>query len=218
MTRTLKITLTMGLLLSLFSIGACSGAVNEKTPDYTSERSYVDPITHIVLQADLIALGKITDSRNEFTTVVSDNSTRKYTNTYFTFSIEKVLKGDPSINEVIIKQFFCGRLDDGTYQWSTACAGFQIYDHVLLGLMRNEDYYYLYAAPYPDGSIPIDDTNSDFWWDRSSGNPLLAREAQEALEQIMGRIYRILIIYNVPYNMDEPVPIPIYEPASPPKN
>jgi hypothetical protein len=210
MSRILQVIVILMQLISLFYISGCSGVENSKTISSALEHPYIDPLTDIVIKADLIVLGTITDNRTDVVTVVSGNFTGKSGHTFFTLSIEKVLKGDPSMKEATIRED-CAYLGNGMYQWSTTCAGFQISDHVLLGLIREDDFYILYAAPYGELGTPIDTVNSDFWWQGRSRAPL---------EEIIGRIVRIMLINNIPVTLpaSEWPPLPAPEPVSPPKN
>lgn len=168
-----------------------------------------DPLTETVIKADLIVLGTITDNRTEVVTIVSENSTGKFAYTLYTLSVEKVIKGDPSIKEAIIREEG-GYIGDGIYQFSTAGWNFRISDHVLLGLIHeNADDYILFAAPY-GGKIPIDSVNSILWIQGSA-------MSTAPLEEIMGRICKILRINRIPISLNEPCPEPADEPISPPK-
>ncbi len=162
------------------------------------------------MRADLIVLGTITDNRTEVVTVMSEHP-GKFAYTYYTLLVEEVVKGDPSLKEVIIRDEQ-GYLGNGIYQYSTGGRAFNVSDYALLGLMRDDDIYVLFAAPYGDLGTPIDSVNSDFWVQSKEWIP------SHTLQEIMGRICRILIINGTPPNpLSKPYPIPIYEPASPPK-
>jgi hypothetical protein len=163
-----------------------------------------DPLTDTVIKADLIVLGTITDNRTDVVTVVSGNTTGKYAYTLFTFSVEKVIKGDPSIKEAIIR--VPGGYIGEIYQ-VPIFGYFQISDHVLLSLIREDaDVYTLFAAPRRGREIPIHGDSGILWIRGSamSGVPL---------EEIMGRICKILRINKIPISLNEPCP----DPASLPK-
>jgi len=168
-----------------------------------------DPLTDIVIKADIIALGIITDKRTEIVTKVSENYTSKFAYTLYTFSIDKVIKGNPSIKEATIREEG-GYIGDGIYQYSAGIWNFWISDHVLLGLLhKNADDYILFAAPY-GGKILEDGVNSVLWIQGSA-------TSRDSLESIMGRICKILRINGIPNSLNEPCPEPVNEPVSPPK-
>lgn len=168
-----------------------------------------DPLTETVIKTNLIVLGTITDNRTEVVTVVSGNTTGKLAYTLFTLSIEKVIKGDPSIKQAIIR-LPGGYIGDGIYQLPTEDY-FRISDHVLVSLIREDaDVYMLFAAPRQGGEIPIHG-DSGILWIRGSAI------SRAPLELIMGRICKILRINGIPNSLNEPCPEPEYEPVSPPK-
>jgi len=103
-----------------------------------------------------------------------------------------------------------GYIGDGMYEIVTTAWHFQISDRVLLGLIHeNDDVYILFAAPY-GGKIPIDSLNSILWIQGSA-------MSVASLQEVMGRICKILRINNIPISLNEPCPEPADEPVSSPK-
>jgi hypothetical protein len=174
-----------------------------------------DPLTDTVIKADLIVLGTITDNRSEVVMVkTSENTTGKFAYTLFTLSIEKVLKGDPSIKKVII-QVEGGYLGDGLYQLlSPGVRSFRTADHILVGLIHLDgDRYTKFGINYRKdwfGPLMIGGYDSVFWIRGSA-------TSREHLELIMGRVCRALRINGIPNSLNEPCTEPADWPASPPK-
>jgi hypothetical protein len=167
-----------------------------------------DPLTDTVIKADLIVLGTITEKRYDVVTIVSENSTGKLAYTFFTLSVEKVIKGDPDTKEVLIKVE--GGPIGEVYQAPTG-GYFLISDHVLLSLIREDaDVYTLFAAPRRGREIPIHGGGGVLWIQGETISSI-------PLEEIMGRICKILRVNRIPISLNEPCPEPAYEPASPPK-
>jgi hypothetical protein len=155
----------------------------------------------MVIKADFIVLGNITDNRTEVVTVVSGNTTGKFAYTFFTLSIEKVIKGDPDIKEVLIKTE--GGPIGEVYQVPTG-AYFSISDRVFALLHREEDN--VYTLLY--GGMP---------WFESTATGVTSRVN---LPDSIGRIIQIMIANNIPVALpaSEWPPLPVPVPASPPKN
>jgi len=149
-----------------------------------------DPLTDTVLKADLIVLGTITDKRYEVVTVKSGNVTGKFAYTIFTLSVEKVIKGAPDTKEVLIK-VEGGPIGD-IYQAPTGWY-FSISDRVLLSLNKGDDN--IYSLPYL-GVLWI------------KGSKVISNPE---LQDMMGRVCKILRENNIPISLDEPCP----EPAEP---
>ena len=170
--------------------------------------SPADPLTDTVIKADLIVLGTITDNRSEVVMRKwSENTTGKFAYTLFTLSVEKVLKGDPSIKKVII-QVEGGYLGDGIYQGPTG-GYFYMSDHVLVSLIRQDrDVYTLFEAPRKGKDILIENYRAGILWTQSS---------RISLQEILGRICKILRINGIPNPLNEPCIEPAEWPASPPK-
>jgi len=176
-----------------------------------------DPLTDTVIGADLIVLGTITEKRYEVLNVGIDTDniapgkypyTGKCAYTLFTLSIEKVIKGAPSIKEAII--WVPGGYIGEIYQ-VPIFGYFEISDYVLVSLIREDaDVYTLFAAPLRGREVPVDGGDSGVLWIQGS---LMSRTP---LEEIMGRICKILRVNNIPISLNEPCPEPA-APASPPK-
>jgi hypothetical protein len=212
MMRIAEISIILILLAVTLGMASCnnnvitshtlSSSVYENQSTLESES---DPLTDTVIGADLIALGTITDNRTDVVTLVSENGTGKLAYTLFTLSVEKVIKGDPSIKEAIIR-VPGGYIGDGVYQLPTEDY-FRISDHVLVSLIHEDaDVYTLFAAPRRGKWIPIHGDSGILWIQGSA-------MSRVPLEEIMGRICKILRINGIPNSLNEPCP----EPASPPK-
>jgi hypothetical protein len=160
-----------------------------------------DPLTETVIKADLIVLGTITDNRTEVVTIVSGNTTGKFAYTFFTLSVEKVIKGNPDTKEVLIK-VEGGPIGGGVYQGPTG-AYFSISDRVLAMLHLEEGN--IYTIPY-----------SGVVWSES---PTIGAKSIVGLPESIGRIIQIMGENNIPIALPHsewpPLPVP---PVSPPKN
>ena len=162
-----------------------------------------DPLTDTVIQADLIALGTITDNRSDVMIVATGNSTVKHPYTFFTLSVETVIKGDPSIREAIIR--VPGGPINGKYLLPTE-RYFLINDHVLVSLIREDaDVYTLFRAPKKNlFGLPIPTIDDGVLWIRGSAT------SREPLELIMGRICQVLRLNGIPNSLKEPCPEPAW--------
>jgi hypothetical protein len=209
MTKIAKISSILILLAATLGTASCNNSVIiSHAPASSTYENESDPLTDIVIKADIIALGTITDNRTEIVTTVSENYTSKFAYTLYTFSIDKVIKGDPSIKEAIIREEG-GYIGDGIYQGSQGSWNFWISDYAILGLMRgSDDEYILFAAPY-EGKFLEEGVNSVLWIQGSA-------TSREPLESIMGRICKILRINGVPNSLNEPCPEPT-EPVTRPE-
>jgi hypothetical protein len=161
-----------------------------------------DPLTHTVIKADLIVLGTITDNRTEVVTVMSGNTTGKFAYTFFTLSVEKVIKGNPDTKEVLIK-VEGGPIGGGVYQGPTG-AYFLLQDRILASLHLEEDNVYI---------IP----SSGVVW---SERPTIGAKSIVGLQESIGRIIQIMLANNIPIALphSEWPPLPAPVPVSPPKN
>jgi hypothetical protein len=161
-----------------------------------------DPLTDTVIKTDLIVLGTITDNSTEVVTVISDNSTGKFAYTFFTLSVEKVIKGNPDTKEVLIK-VEGGPIGGGVYQGPTG-AYFLLQDRILASLHLEEDNVYI---------IP----SSGVVW---SERPTIGAKSIVGLQESIGRIIQIMLANNItialPHSEWPPLPAPV--PVSPPKN
>jgi hypothetical protein len=98
-----------------------------------------------VLNADLIVSGNITSLRYEVIKVESANVTPgKYAYTIFTLTVDKVIKGYPNTNEVLIK--LPGGYIGEIYQ-VPIMGYFSISDQVLLTLHREADDVFTVTSP-----------------------------------------------------------------------
>ena len=195
MTKIAKILIILILLAVTLGTASCNNSL-------IVNHALADPLTETVIKADLIVLGTVTDNRTEVVTIVSGNTTGKFAYTLYTLSVEKVLKGDPSIKEAIIRAEG-GYIGDGIYQGPTG-RHFRVSDHVLVGLFKQkDDVYIVWEGENPQfaGSV---------FWIQGSAMSI------DPLELIMGRICKILRINGIPNSLNEPCPEPA-EPASPPK-
>jgi hypothetical protein len=165
-----------------------------------------DPLTDTVVKADLVALGTITDNRSEVVTAISGTRRGKIAYTLFTLSVEKVMKGDLDTKEVIIK-LEGGSFGDGSYQLpSPGGTFFQLSDHVLVGLIREDaNVYTLLEIPYRKNLFgPLMFSDGVLW---IQGSSLISREP---LELIMGRICQVLRLNGIPNSLKEPCPEPAW--------
>ena len=139
----MKIQYSLIASLILLVILGCS--VSNETTGTTPSNSGItpDPMTDMVIKADLIVLGTITEKRYDVVTIVSENSTGKFAYTLFTLSVEKVIKGNPDTKEVSIKVE--GGPIGEVYQLPTG-AYFSISDRVLVLLHLEEGN--VYTKPY----------------------------------------------------------------------
>jgi hypothetical protein len=160
-----------------------------------------DPLTDTVIKADLIVLGTITDNRTEVVTIVSGNTTGKFAYTFFTLSVEKVIKGNPDTKEVLIK-VEGGPIGD-VYQGPTG-AYFSISDRILAALHLEEDN--IYTVPHA-GIV---------WYE----SPAIGAKSIVGLPESIGRIIQIMVANNIPVALphSEWPPLPVPVPESPPKN
>jgi hypothetical protein len=161
-----------------------------------------DPLTETVIKADLIVLGTVTDNSTEVVTIVSENSTGKRAYTFFTLSVEKVIKGNPDTKKVLIK-VKGGPLGGEEYQEPTG-AYFYIADRILVLLNLEEGN--VYTLPYA----------SIVW----SESPAIGAKSIESLSYSIGRIIQIMRENNIPIALpaSEWPPLPAPVPVSPPKN
>jgi hypothetical protein len=167
----------------------------KEPPVINTEEIQKDPLKDPVAKADLIALGTITDKKYEVVSVGlnTDNVTPgKFAYTLYTLSVEKVLKGDPSIKEAIIRAEG-GYISDRIYQGPTG-RHFRVSDHVLVGLFKQkDDVYIVWEGENPQFA------DSVFWIQGSA-------MSIDPLELIMGRICKILRINGIPISLNEPCP------------
>ena len=194
----LQALLVLFLSIMTFNI---SGEVQAKgPPDYNAEAIQKDTIKDTIANADLIVLGTITDKKYDVVTVGSGNTTGKYAYTIFTLSIEKVIKGEPSTKQVFIK--VAGGYIGEIYQVPIG-KYFRISDHVLVSLIKKDaDVYSLFEVLPKGGQIPIDSNGGVLWIDGS------VISSSTPLQEMMGRVAKIMLANNIPISLDEPVPIP----------
>jgi hypothetical protein len=137
-----------------------------------------DTLTETVIKSDLIVLGSITDNRTEVVTVLSEHP-GKFAYTIFTLSVEKVIKGNPDINEVLIKVEggAIGEVD----QVSTGVY-FLMSDRILVALHLEEDNVY---TVLPSGLV---------WAER----PTIGATPVQSLPDSIRRIIQIMMAHNIP--------------------
>ena len=206
----MRIKYCLILALTLLFILGCS--VPDETTGKTPSNSYITPdqLTETVIGADLIVLGIITEKRYDVVNVVSGNTTGKFAYTLYTLSVEKVVKGDPSIKEAIIRAEG-GYIGDGIYQGPTG-RHFRVSDHVLVSLIREDtDVYTLFAAPYRENPFELWRIDDGVLWIQGSAM------SRDPLELMMGHICKRLRVNKIPISLNEPCPEPADEPVSPPK-
>jgi len=232
------------ILLALFLILPFSSCTPQKTPTANEPNlpeaqspnvtkppppipSPPDPLTDIVVKADLIVLGTITDKKYEIVTVglkskesnlAGDNTTQeakageldcnnintnnitpgKFTYTIFTLSIEEMIKGDPTTKQVFIKVI--GGLA-GSPGPEPPGPYFSITDRILTLLNRLDDN--VYTVPY--GGIQ---------WIES---PSIGAKSVVKLQDAIGHVIQIMKANNIPISLKitylPPVPPPV--PATP---
>jgi hypothetical protein len=170
---------------------AVTSPVAKPPPSSNPELTPKDPLEDDVIKADCIVSGKIVDKRYEGIN----------TPTIFTLSVDKMIKGDPSIREIKIKA------DAG----HVGSPYFQISEIILVCLKKgNEDIYtVLESSPFlPDGRVSIEGSYAVLW-SFPYENPL----AFEKRDQMIGRILRIMRLNNIPIALPEKGRPP--EPADP---
>jgi hypothetical protein len=165
--------------------------VAKPPPSSNPELTPKDPLEDDVIKADCIVSGKIVDKSYEGINAP----------TIFTLSVEKMIKGDPSIKEIKIEA------DAG----HVGSPYFQISELVLVCLKKgNEEIYtVLESSPFlPDGRVSIEGSYAVLW-SFPYENPL----AFEKRDQMIGRILRIMRLNNIPIALPEKGRPP--EPADP---
>jgi hypothetical protein len=181
-------------------------AVLAKEPSvFNTEEIQKDPLKDPIAEADLIALGTITDKKYEIASVIlnTDNITSgKFAYTIFTLSVEKVIKGNPDIKEVSIKNSGSPLDDRGIAMPSEAV--FDVGDHVLAVLTHEEGTTYSFVQP---GGI--------VWLNR--GAVVLPGDATD-LQYSLGRIVKIMLLKHIPITLprSEWPPLPTSSPNVPP--
>ncbi len=179
------------LIITLLSASGCyherrTEEVGASPPSSSAVSNETDPLTDVVSHSDLIVLGTITDKRYEVVQVggKSDNWTPgKYAYTIFTLSVEKVIKGDPSTKEVLIR--LAGGPIGEKYQLPIEGRWyFRISDHLLLSLKREDTNMYTLFHP---GVL----------WIQGSAM------STTSLQEVMGRVAKNMLAQNIPIALDE---------------
>jgi hypothetical protein len=148
-----------------------------------SQTPYIDPLTERVVKADLIVLGSITDKRY-------GKSEGIFTD--FTLTIEKVIKGDDSLKEVLV------RCDGGIYDNRTLHPidlgpNFSISDKIIVCLKKidvDNTYIPFHIKPYP-----IEDGVS---WIESK-----TLHTEATIEEVIARLVLIMKANNIPIALPE---------------
>ena len=163
-----------------------------------------------VLNADLIVSGNITGQRYEVVTIappkpaegIADNTTGrlgvytdnttpgKYVYTIFTLTVEKVIKGDPAVKEVLIR--VPGGYIGEIYQVPIG-GYFLISDNVLLSLHREADNVFTLPSP---GLV----------W--QTGRTIISKPD---LSQVIGHVIQVMMANNIPIALppSEWPPLPV---------
>ncbi len=149
-----------------------------------------DPLTDVVVNADLIVLGNITDKRYDVVSVVSGNVTGKFAYTIYTLSVEKVIKGDPATKQVFIKVE--GGWTGDAWQGSKGCS---ITDRMLVCLRKTEGNVYT-VRPVDSGVL---------WSESSVISPqvIIRNGVVMDLEKWLGEIIVIMKANNIPIALPE---------------
>jgi hypothetical protein len=154
----------------------------------------IDPWTDAVIKTELIVYGTFTNNRYEVTTIIhSDNRTGTFAYTISTLTIEKVIKGDPSIKEVYLKAPG-GIIEEPGRTTIQDSPGPSIGTKIMLGLNKKDGFYY-----------PV---SSDPFWIETSSEPKIM--SYQPLNYEIGRIIKIMPDNNIPITLphSEWPPIP----------
>jgi hypothetical protein len=138
-----------------------------------------DPLTGMVLAADIIVLGTITNQKIE--TVVRGSGTFDYT--YSTLTIEKIIKGEPGSRELFIKtEIGVGNL-------------LLVADKTLVCLHKDINNIYTpeYGPRLTTGPFPIDSTDGYIIWIQGAHV-----NTRNPLEEVIGRVIQIMRANNIP--------------------
>jgi hypothetical protein len=157
------------------------------SPSVTTKQ---DPLTDIVIKADLIVYGTITDKKYEVETLSVGNITAKHAYTIYTFTVEKIIKGPADTKEAIIR-VPGGIIDDKTSEVYLG-PNFFITDKALLCLTYKKNSMYI---------------GENVLWAESSAS---VGKPMTSLDQEIGRVLKIMIDNNIPIMLpqNERPPIP----------
>jgi hypothetical protein len=158
-----------------------------------------DPWTNVVVKADLIVSGNITDLK--YDVIMDEEGMPTNVNTIYTLSVDKIIKGDPNIKEVFIKAGG-GKIGNFTVVAQPGYA-FKVSDEVLVCLnSEGKNIYIIPLDGFPPGGL---------LWRKSSGIH------SPDIQQTIGRIVNIMRDNNIPVALPEkdipaipigPVPLP----------
>jgi hypothetical protein len=169
---------------------SATGSPNTTIPS-TNATIKQDPWTDIVIKAELIVYGTITDKKYEVETIIVGNDTAKHAYTIYTLKVEKLIKGPPNTRETIIR-VPGGIIDDKTYERYIG-PNFIITDKALLCLTYKKDDMYI---------------GPEVLWAESTasiGKPI------RSLDQEISMVLKIMIDNNIPIMLpqNERPPIPV---------
>ena len=146
------------------------------------EQAQAEPFWDAVVNADLIVSGNVTDKRYDIITHQTGNFTGKHAYKIFTLSVEKVIKGDPTTKEVLIRVPGgpIGQLYQGPPEWY-----FSISDQLLVSLHREEGNVDTVSSP-------------ELVWILGP-----TRITQPDLPVVIGRVIKIMKANNIPIALPE---------------
>jgi hypothetical protein len=188
--------------------GPTSPNVSMPSPTSTTVLAQPNPLADGIAKSDLIVSGNITNLKYEVETVTqADNLTGKRVYTIYSLSVEKVIKGDPAIKEVLIK-VEGGKTNEVVMQ-NPSVPNLSITDRLLVGLYRKNDYYYFTGF-------------TTFWIERSK-LPVFSlimpdKTRISNLQEMLGYILMIMRDNNIPITLPEEdrPPFPVPNPVSTP--
>jgi hypothetical protein len=163
-----KMSILFPGLIIILFIGSCGMSPDE------------DPLKDNVIKADLILLVTATDQKYEVVQGGQGEYAGTFTYTIYTLSIEKIIKGKVATKEIFLK------VSGGPYQGGFNFEPhFNLSDRALICLKNGIDNIYL-----PLGSGKPDD---GVLWIKS-----LSINSVEKLDDIIGRVIRIMQAYDIP--------------------
>lgn len=151
-----------------------------KTPVFPTE-FIKDPLNGLIVVSDCIVSGNVTAQIYEV--VTHGNSTWPYT--YSTLTIDKVIKGDPTLKEAVIRTM--------SYQGQAAPGVTYIGKNAKYLICLHQEIDNLYtpeSGPLPtSGPFPIDSSTAGILWDKS---------VYQKEDEIIARVIQIMRANQIP--------------------